>query len=48
MRMGKDVIRKLSEFAASHFKISTEEGLHKIEELEKHKIIIKEIWGWVK
>jgi len=43
--MGKAVMARLVELAAGHFKIEQEEAKAKIEELEKSKKIIKELWG---
>jgi NADPH-ferrihemoprotein reductase len=45
MAMGKAVIAKLSEIAANFYKIDAAEGHKKVEELEKSKRIIKELWG---
>ena len=45
MAMGKSVLAKLSEIAASYYKIELTEAHVKIEELEKNKKIIKELWG---
>lgn len=43
--MGKDVIKKLSELAAAFYKTDIADGAKRIEEMEKKKTIIKEIWG---
>jgi len=43
--MGKAVMARLVELAAGHYKIEQEEAKAKIEELEKSKRIIKELWG---
>ena len=45
MSMGKSVMGKLAELAASYYKIELKEAQVKIEELEKAKKIIKELWG---
>ena len=45
MSMGKSVMGKLAELAASYYKIELKEAQGKIEELEKAKKIIKELWG---
>jgi len=45
MSMGKSVIGKLTELAATYYKIELKEAQAKIEELEKGKRIIKELWG---
>lgn len=45
MAMGKDVIGKLGELAASYYNVDLKEGQKKIEEMEKAKKIIKELWG---
>jgi len=43
--MGKAVMKKLIEFAAAYYKVDLTEAQKKIEELEKEKRIIKELWG---
>lgn len=45
MGMGKSVVKKLVEFAASHYKIEMNEATKKVEDMEKSKRIIKELWG---
>lgn len=45
MGMGKSIVKKLAEFAAVHYKIDITEATKKIEEMEKNKRIIKELWG---
>lgn len=43
--MGKDLIATLQEIASTFLEISAEEAAKKVEQLEKDKRIIKEIWG---
>ncbi len=43
--MGKAVVKKLIDFAMSHYKIDLAKATHKIEEMEKTKKIVKELWG---
>ncbi len=43
--MGKAVVKKLIDFAMSHYKIDLAKATHKIEEMEKAKKIVKELWG---
>ena len=43
--MGKAVMARLVELAAGHYNIDAKEAQAKIEELEKSKKIIKELWG---
>ena len=45
MRMGKDVIKVITELIASNFRISEEEAGKKIKQLEESKRLIKELWG---
>ena len=45
MGMGKSVVKKLVDFAAFHYKIEMSEATKKIEDMEKNKRIIKELWG---
>jgi len=45
MGMGKAVVKKLIDFAMSHYKMDLTTATHKIEEMEKTKKIIKELWG---
>ena len=45
MSMGKSVMGKLAELAPSYYKIELKEAQGKIEEMEKAKRIIKELWG---
>jgi NADPH-ferrihemoprotein reductase len=45
MAMGKSVLAKVAELAASHYKIDLKEAHSKVEELEKNKKVIKELWG---
>jgi len=43
--MGKSVMARLVELAAAHYHIDAKEAQAKIEEMEKSKRIIKELWG---
>jgi NADPH-ferrihemoprotein reductase len=45
MAMGKSVLAKIADLAASYYKIDANEAQSKVEELEKTKKIIKELWG---
>lgn len=45
MSMGKSLIAKFVELAASYYKVDAKEAQEKIEELEKKKRFIKELWG---
>jgi len=45
MGMGKAVIKKLIDCAAAYYKIEVTEATKKIEDMEKKKKIIKELWG---
>ena len=45
MGMGKAVIKKLVDFAMSHYKLDFAAATNKVEEMEKKKKIIKELWG---
>jgi NADPH-ferrihemoprotein reductase len=45
MAMGKSVIGKVADLAASYYNIDSNEAQIKVEELEKNKKIIKELWG---
>jgi len=45
MGMGKAVVKKLVEFAMNHYKLDFAAATNKIEEMEKKKKIIKELWG---
>ena len=43
--MGKNVLKKLSQITAKHLGINLIQSAIKIEEMEKNKKIIKELWG---
>jgi len=43
--MGKQVMKEFSKLAAAHFKCNLIQSAIKIEEMEKQKRIIKELWG---
>jgi len=43
--MGKAVLKKLSQLAAAHYKCNLIQSALKVEELEKSKKVIKELWG---
>jgi len=45
MSMGKSVLGKVADLAASYYKIDANEAQSKVGELEKNKKIIKELWG---